>query len=264
MLHNVKTLNGYKLDSLDGEMGKVKNFYFDDKHWTVRYLVADTGNWLKGRQVLISPHALVAAIKEDEHIAVDLTEAQIEESPPISADIPVSRQHEIAYYQHYGWTPYWGGPYSWGIYPNPFPAPVTNSGQAAPLTEEEQKEWDPHLRSTQEITGYHIQAIDDEIGHVEDFIIDDDTWAIRYMVVDTKNWWPGKKVLISPQWLEKVSWDESKMFVNLTRDAVKEAPEYTGDPGFTREFEADLHAHHGREGYWNSEELAKEQAKPNQ
>ena len=119
MLHKAKTLKGYKLDSLDGEMGKVKDFYFDDQHWTIRYLVADTGNWLTGRQVLISPHALVAAIKEDEHIAVDLTKKQIEDSPSLASDKPVSRQFELEYYGYYGWPSYWVGPYVWGPYSHP-------------------------------------------------------------------------------------------------------------------------------------------------
>ena len=114
MLNKAKTLKGYKLDSLDGEIGKVKEFYFDDQHWTIRYLVADTGNWLTGRQVLISPYALVAVNKEEQHIAIDLTKKQIEDSPSLNSDKPVSRQFEEAYYGYYGWPMYWGGPYMWG------------------------------------------------------------------------------------------------------------------------------------------------------
>ena len=117
MLNKAKTLKGYTLDSLDGEIGKVKEFYFDDQHWTIRYLVADTGNWLTGRQVLISPYALVAVNKEEQHIAIDLTKKQIEDSPSLDSDKPVSRQFEEAYYGYYGWPMYWGGPYMWGAYP---------------------------------------------------------------------------------------------------------------------------------------------------
>ncbi len=260
MLHRAKTLRQYKLDSLDGEMGGVNDFYFDDKYWTVRYLVADTGNWLTGRLVLISPRALAAAIKDEEHIAVDLTKKQIEESPSYSTDKPVSRQFELDYHEYYGWGTYWGGPFAWGAYPYPGPLPVAIEAEGS--SEEEEKEWDPHLRSVQHISGYHLQATDDEIGHVEDFVIDDVTWAIRYLIVDTRNWWPGRKVLVSPQWIERVSWDESKVFINLTRDAIKQAPEYTDDLLLNREYETNLYAHHGREGYWDSERLANGSATP--
>ena len=114
MLIKTKTLKGYTLDSLDGEIGKVKEFYFDDYHWTIRYLVADTGNWYTDRQVLISPHALVEVNKEKQNIAVNLTKKQIEDSPPLDSDKPVSRQFEEAYYGYYGWPMYWDGPYMWG------------------------------------------------------------------------------------------------------------------------------------------------------
>lgn len=245
MLHKAKTLKGYTLDSLDGEMGKVKDFYFDDQHWTIRYLVADTGSWLLGQQVLISPHALVAAIKENQHIAVDLTRKQIENSPSLASDKPVSRQFELDYYGYYGWTPYWDGALAWGHYPIPVPLGKKEAASSAP-----EKSWDPHLRSTGAVTGYHIQAADGEIGHVEDFVIDDETWTIRYLIVDTRNWWPGKKVLVSPRWIERVSWNESKVFINLPRETIKQLPEYSEASLITRDYEAALHRHFRLEGYW--------------
>ncbi|MGA3268849.1 MAG: PRC-barrel domain-containing protein [Verrucomicrobiota bacterium] len=111
MLSKAKTLEGYKLDSLDGEIGKINEFYFDDRHWTIRYLVADTGNWLTGRQVLISPYALRDVNGEQQHIAVNLTKKQIEDSPSLDSDKPVSHQFEQAYYGFYGLPTYWGGPF---------------------------------------------------------------------------------------------------------------------------------------------------------
>lgn len=249
MLHRVKTLKGYKLDSLDGEMGKVKDFYFDDQHWTVRYLVADTGNWLTGQQVLISPYALVAAIKADQHISVDLTRKQIEDSPPLASDKPVSRQFELDYFGYYGWTPYWDGPFVWGHSPSPM-----RVGQAEAKSSAPEKAGDPHLRSTGAVTGYHIQATDGEIGHVEDFVIDDETWTLRYLVVDTKNWWPGKMALVSPRWIDRVSWNESKVFVNLQRETIKQSPEYSKESLITRDYEAALHRHYHLEGYWGEGE----------
>ncbi|MDZ4184451.1 MAG: PRC-barrel domain-containing protein [Desulfuromonadales bacterium] len=248
MLSKAKTLQGYKLDSLDGEFGEVKEFYFDDQHWTIRYLVADTGNWLSGRQVLISPHALTAASKVEKHIAVNLTRKQIEGGPALNSDKPVSHQFEEAYYDYYGWPMYWDGPHMWGTYPF-IVRGDTERVKRAPG----EKVWDPNLRSTQTVTGYYIEAEDGTIGHVEDFIIDDETWAIRYMVVDTKNWWPGKKVLISPRWIDRVSWDESKVFVRLSREAVQQAPEYSNASMLTREYEEGLHGHYKRPGYWSKE-----------
>jgi hypothetical protein len=180
MLSKAKTLTDYKLESLDGEIGKVKEFYFDDRHWTIRYLVANTGNWLTGRQVLISPYALVAVRKEEEHIGIDLTKKQIEDGPSLNSDKPVSRQFEEVYYGYYGWPMYWGGSDVWGHSPY-----LVRDRKQWKTPTQGQKAWDPHLRSTQEVSGYHIQATDGEIGHVKDFIIDDETWAIRYLIIDT-------------------------------------------------------------------------------
>jgi sporulation protein YlmC with PRC-barrel domain len=124
-----------------------------------------------------------------------------------------------------------------------------------------EKAWDPHLRSTHDVSGYHIQAADGEIGHVEDFIIDDETWAIRYLVVDTRNWWPGNKVLISPKWIERVSWNESKVFVNLTREKIKHSPEYTEESLPTRDYETKLHRHYDRQGYWVDDPVAQKHSR---
>jgi len=247
MLNKAKTLKGYKLDSLDGEFGEVKEFYFDDIHWTIRYLVANTGTWLPGRQVLISPYSLVAAIKSEEHIAIDLTKKQIEDSPSLDSDKPVSRQFEESYYGYYGWPIYWGGPFMWGPYPY-----ISKDREEWKNPPQGEKTEDPHLRSTDAVRGHGIQALDGDIGHVEDFIIDDETWAIRYLIVDTRNWWPGKKVLVSPQWIERVSWNETQVSVNLSRKAIKESPEYTEDSLLTRDYETGLHRHYQREGYWNN------------
>ena len=256
MLYTARTLKGYTLHSLDGEIGKVKDFYFDDKHWTIRYLVADTGNWLTGRQVLISPHALGAVTDDAQHIVVDLTRKQIEDSPSLDSDKPVSRQFEMSYYEYYGWPMYWNGSYMWGAYPYPLhtleiPRDANLGGKA----------WDPHLRSTHDVSGHHVQAEDGELGHVEDFIIDDTTWAIRYLIIDTRNWWPGKHVLVSPQWIERVSWSESKVFVNLPRQTIKMSPEYQEESLLTREYETGLHRHYNRRGYWVEEPVAEKQSR---
>jgi hypothetical protein len=241
MLNKAKTLSGYKLNNPDGEMGKVEEFYFDDQHWTIRYLVANTGDWLTGRQVLLSPYALEAVNNEEQYIVINLTKKQIEDSPSLDTDKPVSRQFEMAYYGYYGWPAYWAGPYAWGAYPS-----IMRNRAERSVPNEGGKAWDPHLRSTVDVSGHAIQASDGEIGHVEDFIIDDETWAIRYLIVATRDWWPGKKVLVSPQWIERVSWDEAKVFVNLTRETIKQSPEYTEASLLTRDYEARLHQHYNR------------------
>jgi hypothetical protein len=245
MLIKVKTLKGYKLKGLDGELGKIKEFYFDDQYWAVRYLVADTGNWLNDRSVLISPYSLVALNNEERYIDIDLNKKQIGESPSLDSDKPVSRQFEEAYYGYYGMPLYWGGPYMWGS-----DSKLVRDREKWKKSNPVSKAWDPHLRSTYNVTDYNIQARDGEIGHVEDFIIDDDTWAIRYLIIDTKNLWPGKKVLLSPQWIERISWDESKVFVNLSCESIKQSPEYTEESLLTRDYETTLHRHYNRRGYW--------------
>ena len=251
MLIKAETLKGYKLHGTDGKIGHVKDFYFDDKHWTVRYLVADTGNWLTGKQVLISPYALRDVIGDTQEIYLNLTRAQIENSPPLDSDKPVSRQFEKSYYGYYGWPVYWSGAYMWGTYPDLVldPAKWQESTRS-------RENWDPNLRSTHDIEGRHIQAVDGEIGHVEDFLIDVATWAIRYLVVDTKNWWPGKKVLISPHWIEKISWSEERVFVNLTQESIKHSAEYKDDAPLTEDYERGLHRHYGRPGYWLDRPIA--------
>ncbi|MDP2644259.1 MAG: PRC-barrel domain-containing protein [Desulfobacterales bacterium] len=248
MLNKAKTLKGYKLDSLDGEIGTVKEFYFDDQHWAIRYLVADTGNWLMDRQVLISPYALYAVIKEEQHIAIGLTKKQIEESPSLNSDKPVSRQFEKAYHGFYGWPLYWGGPFMWGAFPY-----ILRDLEKTKESTQGEKAWDSHLRSTHDVSGHDIQAADGEIGHVEDFIIDDETWAIRYLIIDTRNWWPGKKVLVSPRWIERVSWSESKVFFNLPRETIRKSPEYSEESLLTRDYETRLHRHYNRQEYWDDE-----------
>jgi hypothetical protein len=250
MLIKANALKGYSLKSLDGDIGSAREFYFDDQYWAIRYLVANTATWLSGRKVLLSPYSLDGIDTAEEKVFVLLNRKQIEESPSIDTDEPVSRQFERLYNGYYGYPDYWGGPYMWGGY-SCLSRDRTRWGSAAP----EAMRGDRHLRSTHEVTGYHLLASDGEIGHVVDFIIDDETWAIRYLVVATKNWWPGKKVLISPKWIENVSWEEKEVAIGLSREAIKAAPEYTDESLLTRDYETGLYGHYNREGYW-VEELA--------
>lgn len=248
MLDRARMLRGYKLNSLDGELGSVKEFFFDDRHWAIRYLVADTGSWLAERQVLISPYALGAVSRDAHHISVNLTRKQIEDSPSLGTHLPVSRQFQEAYYGYFGWPTYWSGPYMWGSYPY-----IARDHELWRHANPAESPWDPHLRSTHDMDGHHIEGTDGQVGHVDDVIIDDETWAIRYLVIDTRNWWPGKKVLVSPKWITEVSWSESKVVVDLSREAIQGSPEYTEGSLLDRDYEARLHHHYDRHGYWIDE-----------
>lgn len=249
MLIKARALKGYSIQNTDDEtIGKVEDIYFDDRHWTVRYLVANTGTWLTGREVLISPYALVAVNADHKNVVADLTKKQIEGSPSWDSHKPVSRQLEQAYYGYYGYPMYWGGPYSWGYYPY-----IERNRNKWNDFKTNDKKSDHHLRSSQEVAGYHVQAQDGELGHVEDFIIDDETWAIRYLIVSTSNWWAGKKVLVSPLWIDRVSWSERKVMTDLSRETIKQSPEYTEKSLLTRDYEVGLYGHYNRKGYWVDE-----------
>jgi uncharacterized protein YrrD len=248
MLIKANALKGFSLKSLDGDLGSVSEFYFDDRYWAVRYLVANTGNWLTGRMVLLSPYSLTTIDQDEKRISVQLTKTQIEDSPSIEMDEPVSRQYENLYNGYYGFPDYWDGSYMWGG--NPY---IERDRSRWGLATSKAMGWDRHLRSTQEVTGYHLSAPDGEIGHVDDFIIDDESWAIRYLVIATKNWWSGKKVLVSPKWIDNVSWEEKEVSVGLSRETIKAAPEYTDDSLLTRDYETGLYGHYNREGYWVNE-----------
>ena len=250
MLDKAKILKGYKLHALDGEIGSVEEFYFDDKHWTIRYLVVETGNWLMGREVLISPYAVSSVDADLKTISVNLTKKQIEDSPPLESHKPVSRQFEDSYYAYYGWPTYWDGPYAWGPY-----SYASDARAHWDRVLRNAESGDRNLRSTRDVTGHHIQASDGEIGHVEDFVIDDDSWTIRYLVVDTQNWWPGKKVLISPMWIESISWIDAKVFVLQSREDVRKSPEYTETVLLERGYEELLHKYYHSEGYWDTDHV---------
>ena len=244
MLCKAKTLNGYRLEAFDGEIGTVKEFYFDDRHWAIRYLVAATGSWLATRQVLVSPHALVSIVTEDRRIIVNLTTRQVEDSPSIDHDRPVSRQFEQDFHAFYGYPLYWYGVNAWGAFTHP------NLATSAPVLVD--RPWDAHLRSTRAVGRYHIEATDGPIGHVEDFVIDDVSWSIRYLIIDTGGWLAGKKVLLAPKWIERVSWPDGKIYVDLPKVAIQGSPEYS-EEALTRDYEAGLHQHYGRQGYWIDE-----------
>jgi hypothetical protein len=249
MLRSVNDLKGLNLRATDGEIGSVDQFYFDDETWTIRYLVVNAGNWLVGRMVLISPISLGTVDWAAKQLEVTLTRKQIENSPNIDTHKPVSRQHEAEFLGYYGYPFYWSGAHLWE--PVLHPADLSERTTTVEArSKPKQESIDRHLRSTNEVSGYYIQAVDGEIGHVEDFLVDEETWSIRYMVVDTRNWWAGKKVLVSPQWIDSISWKESKVHVDLSRETIKDGPEYDDSAPVTRQYEELLFGNHDRGGYW--------------
>jgi len=243
-------LRGATVAAADGDVGEVVDVFFDDRTWTVRWLVVDTGTWLPGRRVLISPISVRAVDAEHRRVAVELTRAQVEGSPGVDADQPVSRQKEIEFYRYYSYPYYWAGPLRWG--PAPAPADLPLAAGAPPPQEPPGPAAadDARLRSAEEVEDYVIAARDGDIGHVDDFLVDESAWAIRWVVVDTTDWWPGGTVLVAPEWIGDVRWEDSRLVVDLSREAIRGAPPYRPGQRVTREYEARLLEHYRRPRYW--------------
>jgi sporulation protein YlmC with PRC-barrel domain len=246
MLWNASAINGYAIAASDGEIGTVSDILFDDSSWLVRWLVVDTGKWLSGRKVLLPTSVLGHFDQAGEKIPVRLTMQQVKDSPEIDTDRPVSRQMETSVYDYYGWSPYWGTGFSMGGY-----GYVPGAMAAAPVRRREEdiadarrRDDDLHLRSGEAVTGYHIHASDGEIGHVEDFLVEDADWSIHYLVVDTKNWWPGKKVLISPRSARDIDWTDRLVNLDVDRQRVKDSPAYDASTLVDRAYEKDFHKHY--------------------
>ncbi|MEP6669292.1 MAG: PRC-barrel domain-containing protein [Chthoniobacter sp.] len=254
MIRKFKHLIGCALAAKDGEIGKLREMLFDDHSWSIRYLVVDAGSWLLGRDVLIAPTALGEIDEQASRIVAHLDKEQVRNSPPIESEKPVSRQYEERYYRHYAWAPYWV-------------VPGTGAGMAMmpPLTVDEpevsenlqpkvppEDKGDPCLRSSGEVARYSIHAQDGELGHIEDFLFDDADWRIRYLVVDTRKWFPGKHVLVAPNWIQEISFETGKVFVNLPRSTIKAAPEYDDGAPISRAYEQRLVDHYGYKSYWDA------------
>jgi hypothetical protein len=214
VLYDIHKLYGHTLAALDGEVGTVKDFYFDDRHWVIRYLVVETGSWLRGREVLLSPHAFGDWNRERNVLSINLTRQQIEGSPSIESHKPVSRQYEIEYYNYYGWPVYWNGGAIWGFGGFPVILPPSKDAMEAHLQPQHP---DVHLQSINAVTGYQIHATDGAIGTVSGFRVDDHSWAIAELAVATGHWFSGKEVLIAPSRIQRISYEDSSVYVDLTK-----------------------------------------------
>jgi hypothetical protein len=263
MLRTTQDLANYAIEATDGPIGHVKDFYFDDDAWVIRYLVVDAGSWLSSRKVLISPISIHPPTWAGRELSASITKEQVRNSPGVDTDKPVSRQYEEEYMGYYGYANYWGGAGVWGSGMYPYAMIPGYGGFGVDRVERERemeaglraerarhRNDDPHLRSCKAVAGYHIQANDGEIGHVADYLIDEQTWAIRYLVVDTSNWWVGHKVLVAPEWISGVHWPGKTVSVDMSRAAVKSAPAYDPNIDWSREGEQNLYQHYGRTGHW--------------
>jgi hypothetical protein len=249
MLRHESEINGYAIHASDGVIGAVSDFLFDDTTWLVRWLVVDTGNWLPGRKVLLAPCAFAHVNHIGDQFQVRLARQQVKDCPDIDTNRPVSRQMEDDIYNYYGWNPYWGDTSYFGAV-GIGAGYMGGSMTPTPMQRENKKNnsWrnasDCHLRSVAAVAEYRVHASDGEIGHVEDFLVEDDDWSIHYLVVDTKNWWPGNKVLISPLSVRNIDWADRQVNLGATRQKVKDSPAY--DPSMTVDpiYEQNFHSYY--------------------
>jgi hypothetical protein len=240
MLRPTKAFTTLKLRARDGDIGHPRDFYIDDRNWTVRYLVADTGGWLSGRHVLLSPHALQAIVEDAQVLVVDLSKQQIENSPLEESERPISRQFESAYFVYYGWPGFWIGSTALGVVPI-----LSLSGPPAGVGALPEPVSDPHLRSTHDLIGYHLSASDGEIGHIAEFLIDERTWMATYLIVETGHWWAGKLIVVPSSAI--TTWDGRKAHLALSRQQLASAPEFAVDQPLTAADEARWQLHYARQ-----------------
>ena len=249
MLAAISALTDYSVDASDGRFGTVKDFLFDDRNWRIRWVVVNAGTWLTGRKVLVHPSAIQQADHDRETIVAALTKAHVESSPGIHFDEPVSMQMESRLHDHYDWDAGWAGNYfAGGTLAAPLDAPPLFSTAAIhrpDRTPFEADPSDPHLRSCAEVTGYHIHASDGEIGHVDNFLVDDASWDIRYFIVDTRNWWPGQLVLLSPCAVREITWPDQHIWLDVDRGRVKASPPWDPFKMIDEAYRHGLHRHYG-------------------
>jgi hypothetical protein len=260
MLYRTSDLIGCAIEATDGAIGHADDFLFDDAAWMLRWLVVDTGTWLPGRKILLAPQVLGRPDLALRRLPVGLTREKIEGSPDLATHPPIARHYEAELAAHYLWSPHWIGKKLGdriAALPGRFRPSESQSREPGPEIRHQTAGAKPglaeetrHRRSVKEVVGYHIHATDGEIGHCEDFLAEEGSWAIRYMVVDTRNWWPGKKVVLLPCWITGIDWLGTRIAVSLTRAQVKSAPEFDPAIGIDRPYEERLHGHYGVEGYW--------------
>jgi hypothetical protein len=254
MLLVAKALQGFEIAALDRSIGVVSDFLFDDKTWKFRWMVVDTGGWWDDHKVLLQPSVVTRIDYAKRVVFVSLLSEKIRTSPDLMQDPPVSRQMEARIFDHYGWNPGWGGDRYY--LDSELLLPAGGDFLMDPVLERElagfgdgSDEGDPHLRSAKIVTGSHIHAKDGEIGHIENFLVDDDSWGVRYLIVDTSNWWFGRHVLISPLAVRAIDWPANKVDLDVTKAQVQSSPVWDPLTAVDRLYEQQLHRHYGWRGY---------------
>jgi hypothetical protein len=250
MLRPLKDLERYTIAATDGDVGSVVNFLVDDERWAVRYLVAETGGFFGGRRVLISPLSFRQADWATSSFHVQLTMDKVKLAPNIDADQSVSRQHEMALSNYYRYPYYWGYSDVWGMSANP--ASLAAGIWTDPALSAAAPSGDSHLRSVNEVCGYEVHGSDDDVGHIRDFIVDDQSWEVRYLVLATGPWWSGTRVLVAPHWASRISWEERAVYFNKSREEIRSSPEWKADAPINREYESRLYDYYGRPSYWDA------------
>jgi hypothetical protein len=243
MVFSVSDLKGVSLHATDGDIGSLRDLYFDEEGWVVRYFVVETGPLIFGKEVLLSPASVEAIDPRARRIHVDLTVDEIKGSPSIDVRKPVSRREEERFLQYYNLTPYWAGPDIWATaaYARGLP-PLEGEGPEVEGAEEQDKA-ETKLRSCAEIRGYVVEGFDGTAGYVEDFLAEYETWRLRYLVLDTHKLFPGKRVLVSPDWVESIRWADRAVGVGLQTEVIKNAPGYEGITDLEEGYEQSLHEH---------------------
>jgi hypothetical protein len=245
MLRNVKDMEGLTIAAIDGIVGRVRDFYFDDNAWVIRYVIVETHERLPRRRVLISPIAIGQPNWIQRVLPVSITRKQVRDSPDIDTEKPVSRQQEIGSLAYYGYGAYWGGNGLWGasMYPDILEAGLLDKGFGTRSHD------DPHLRRISVVMKYYVQAGEGDVGQVQGFLVDEKSWAIRYLIINTSNWWVGRQVIIAPEWIDDVDWPGCTIYVDLTRRAIKNSPRYDSTAPFDSEREGAVRTHYGRAAY---------------
>jgi hypothetical protein len=257
MLRSIKQLQGTPVLAEDGEIGSLHTVYFDNKIWKIHYLAIDTGGWLSGRKTLVSPLVLNQLGWESDHLRIALHKAQLKDSPELDKVEPLIHLRDDKLLTSEDGPPLdhmGGGLFDEniiGLHPDSIMETIHAKIDVNPPLSEEDDGETLHLRSSAHVIGYYIHAQDGDIGHVEDFLVDDTTWVIHYMVVDTRNWLPGKNVLVSPHWIEQVDWNDSKVYVDLTQEAIENSPEYDPMAPVDRSYEEKLFEYYDRQRYWS-------------
>ena len=218
MLHLARKIRGAAIRATDGEIGSVEDFFFEEDRWTVRYILVDTGRWFSGKRVLLSPMSVQPRWNRGE-LRVTLTKEEVWNSPQAETHA-LSRATEAEVLKYYGYPAYWGAPGIWGAFETPaalMAAPVSPPPTAGPVVDLEAQ----HLRGAIASTGYHLHAADGEIGHVDDFLIGEESWRIRYLLVDTSNWIGGKSVIVLTELVKRIDRTHGTLHVEATRDEIR-------------------------------------------